>query len=412
MKLEGDRAMKRSASPILMIVIATVLLLGTVLLLAVGAHTVLVKPRGGAFDFYWLWQGGRAILAGENPYGPDTTRAIQQGVYGGPLPATQYQHVFPYPAFAAFILIPFLLIPFPLAVSIWVALQIPMLALAMKLGMDVLGLRPSPVQGAGILFLAILGFRYPTIVLVLGQVTLFVIVCMVLSARLFKAGHPALAGVSLAFAMLRPDVALIGLLAFALVSRTFSSLLKISIGFLATILGLVLLPIAFVGFWPTQWLSALSTYSSNPNATWPLSLLGSPLLILGSLILLLAWMIRYVIRALRSRSANDMSLAISALVLVSLLISKQTGSYNLTYALIPAVILIKLVPRKGLRLLVAFTLLLPWAYLALNLSSARLDLLLVPVQFVLIQEIVFNIFLRSRSPRIEAHHDIVNNLES
>lgn len=382
----------RSPNPILSIVVVVVLVLCTISFLAFGAYYLLVEPRGGAFDFYWLWQGGRAILAGQNPYGSSTTEAIQWGVFGTTLPTTQYQQVYAYPAYAAFVLLPFILVAFPLAVSVWIALQIPMFFLAMMLGMDVLGQRLSPVQAAALTVLAILGFRYPTIALVLGQVTIFVLVCMISSAWLYKAGHPTLAGVSLAVAGIRPDVALIGLFAFVLFSRPLSSLTGLIKGFLATTLILVAMPIALIGFWPTEWFLAISTFATNPYSTWPLAFLGSPYLIFFVLITLLAWLASYVIPALKSPSPRATSLAVSALILVALLIVKQTGPYNLTYSLVPAAILITLDPRRKFRILVASTMLLPWVYFTFNLSSGRSDLYLVPAQFVLIQEVASHLF--------------------
>lgn len=392
--IRGDGRGRRLPSPILATVVVALLLV-TVSALAIGFYYLLVEPRGGAFDFYWLWQGGRAILAGENPYGTSTTEAIQRGVFGTTLSTTQYQHVYPYPAYAAFVLFPFILVPFPLAVSVWLALQIPMFFLAMMLGMDVLGQRLSPVRAVALAVLAILGFRYPTIALVLGQVTILVLICMISSAWLYKTGHPILAGVSLAVAGIRPDVALIGLFAFVLFSRRLSALTDLIKGFLATTVILVAMPIGLIGFWPVEWLSALSTYATNPNAVWPIASLGSPFLILFVVIILLAWLARYVIAALKAPSPRNTSLAISALILVSLLIVKQTGSYGLTYSLVPAAILITLDPRKKFRVLIASTLLLPWVYFVLHRSSGAIDLLLVPAQFVLLQEIACNL---SHSP--------------
>ena len=48
----------------------TLLILGCLFILIVALMTVpsyqlLVKPRGQAFDLFWIWAGGQAILNGE-----------------------------------------------------------------------------------------------------------------------------------------------------------------------------------------------------------------------------------------------------------------------------------------------------------------------------------------------------------
>src|SRR5919108_4428812 len=85
------------------------LLIFSVVLMMLPSYHLLVKPRGQSFDLFWIWAGGRAVLAGQNPYGPETTQIIQLGVFKKIIPPNDYQHGFPHPAHITFVLLPFII---------------------------------------------------------------------------------------------------------------------------------------------------------------------------------------------------------------------------------------------------------------------------------------------------------------
>jgi hypothetical protein len=151
---------------------------------------------------------------------------------------------------------------------------------------------------------------------------------------------------------------------------------------------LALLPTFFIGFWPITWLKAIQSYGNNPFATWPPELLPWPWLRLVLGVGLVAWLGRYVWLGWRAPTPFSLSLLISATVLVSLILLPQTGSYNLSLALISALILTRYARPRWLKGLIVASLLLPWVYFWLDGSFDRLIFLLIPVQFILFQLLV------------------------
>lgn len=355
--------------------------------MTIPSYQLLVKPRGEAFDLFWIWAGGRAILRGENPYGPETTRVIQLGVFNKIIPPHQYQHGFPHPAHIALVLLPFAVLPFFWSIIIWLSLQIPLFMVILLLGFDLLKWPVRPIWLFVLTILALLGFRYPINAYVVGQLTFFIIFCFVLSAWLFKEGHPRWSAVALAGATIRPDLALLAIVTALLLIRRSPRRVTFIITLLITGLIFFIIPTLFIGFWPLIWLQALQSYGANPFATWPPELLPALWLRAGLLLLLATWTGRYVWLAWQNPNLNNNCFMTSAIILFGLITLPQTGSYNLTFCLIPAFILIRYARPTWLRVIIAASLLMPWFYLALSEPFDVLIFLLIPGQFILLQEV-------------------------
>jgi hypothetical protein len=347
---------------------------------------LLVEPRNQAFDWFWIWAGGQAILTGQNPYGPETTRIIQLGVFQKIIPPDQYQHGFPHPAHIAFVLGPILMLPFFYSVLLWLSLQIPLFMATLLLGLNLLKWPIRPLFLFFLTLLITLGFRYPLNVYVLGQLTFFIIFCVLLSLWLFQQHQPRWAAIALACATIRPDLSLLAILLSLLLIRLASLRREFLVTLLLAGLGLALLPTLFIGFWPLTWLKAIQTYGHNPFATWPPELLPWPWLRLVLGVGLVAWLGRHLWLVWREPTLFSQSLLISATVLVSLILLPQTGSYNLTLVLIPALILLRYARPLWLKTLIAGSLLMPWVYFWLGYD--RLIFLLIPGQFILFQFMV------------------------
>lgn len=358
-----------------------------VILMMIPSYELLVKPRGEAFDLFWIWAGGRAILAGQNPYGPETTRVIQLGVFNKIIPPHQYQHGFPHPAHIAFVLLPFVILPFSWSVLIWISLQIPLFMATLLLGFRALNWSVSLINLFLLTLLALVGFRYPMNVYVLGQLIFFVLFCLLLSVWLYQNDHPRLAAVALACATIRPDLALLAFVLAFILTRHSSRQKEFVIALLIAGIVLALVPMLLIGFWPLTWMNALRSYGSNPFATWPPELLPFPLaaiLVAG----LIIWTGRYLILGWQNPIPVYLALLVAAVTLLGLVIFPQTGSYTLTFALIPAFILLYYTRSIWLKTLIALTLLSPWFYFMLDAPFDRLIFLLIPLQFIILQEVV------------------------
>lgn len=361
----------------------------SVALLMFPSYQLLVKPRGQSFDLYSTWVGGRAVLSGQNPYGPEPTRLIQLGIYKKLIPPPEYQHGFSLPAYITFVLLPFILLPFPCSVLLWISLQIPLFMLTLMIGLDVLDWSVGPFSLFLLAILTILGFRYPVIAYTVGQLTIFVLFCIVLSAWLYRHNHPRWAAVALAWATIRPDLSLAAILSALVLVKDSPRRNE----FIATLLGtgviLVMLPTILVGFWPLTWLKTIRAYGhGNPFVTWPPGLLPSPWLIGVLVIGVTVWTAYYLLFTWQKPTPFSQGLLVSAVVLWGLIILPQTGSYTLTIALIPALILLRHARPRWLRVMIAGSLLTPWLYFLLDQHLGGLIFLLIPLQFILLQESV------------------------
>ena len=361
-----------------------------VVLMAIPSYQLLVKPRGQAFDLFWIWAGGRAVFNGQNPYGPETTRTIQLGVFKKIIPPHQYQHGFPHPAHIAFILFPVVVLPFFWSVLGWISLQIPLLMVTLLLGFNVLNWPVRPAVLFLVAFLATVGFRYPINVYVLGQLIFFVMFCFALSSWLYRQNHPRWAAIVLACATIRPDMSLLALPVAFILARRSPRRAPFIITLLLSGVILVLLPMPFIGpLWPYTWVKAIFSYGSNPFATWPPGLLPSVWLQAVLISGLIIWVGRYLWLEWQQPSELHQSMLVSAVVLAGLISLPQTGSYSLTLALIPAIMLLRYARRRWLQITLAAGLVMPWFYFALGQPFDKLIFLLIPLQFIAFQEVVF-----------------------
>jgi hypothetical protein len=170
------------------------------------------RPRGNFSDLYPRWLGARELfLHRRNPYSPEITREIQAGYYGRPLDPTRAedprdQQAFAYPVYVVFLLRPTINLPFAdvqsgfrwllaglMAASVlfWIRALRQHLSIPWKLTAVVLMLGWLPtVQG-----------------IKLQQLTLLVFALLTGCACLLQAGSYAGAGVLLALATIKPQLA-------------------------------------------------------------------------------------------------------------------------------------------------------------------------------------------------------------
>ncbi|MDM8529572.1 glycosyltransferase family 87 protein [Anaerolineales bacterium HSG25] len=377
--------------------IVFVSLLVSTLLMTYPSYRLLVEPRGQGFDWFPVWVGSRAILGGVDPYGPETTATIHYGVYKNFPQPDEYQHGFSHPPYIAFILLPFVSLPYSWSVLLWVSLQIPLFMMMLLLGLRLLRWLPRPWELFGLILLSLIGFRFPIIVYVLGQLTFWVMACLLLSIWLYQQGQIRWAALAFAGATIRPDLAILATLPMLMLVWREPHRNRFLVMLMGVGAVLALLPVPFLGFWPTIWVESILAYgSNNPNATWPPSLLGNVWLGAGMLIMLALWLVYYSRLAWQIPSPRHQQLFISATILTGLIALKQTGSYNLTLVLIPSIILMRQTPNQAMRGLIALSLLSPWLYFSLGESFERLIFLLIPAQFIVWQEIVYRGWFRSR----------------
>jgi hypothetical protein len=170
-------------------------------------------PRGNLSDLYPRWLGARELLLRHrDPYSPEITREIQTGYYGRPLDPARFadpkdQQRFAYPVYVVFLMAPTIRMPFPLAQTYFRWIFVLLTLISIPLWLRVARWRPGVTVT---LILVILTFGSFAVVqgIKLQQLSLVVNGIMAASAAALIAGQFAVAGVLLALATIKPQLAL------------------------------------------------------------------------------------------------------------------------------------------------------------------------------------------------------------
>jgi hypothetical protein len=170
------------------------------------------RPRGNLSDLYPRWLGSRELLLHHrDPYSREITREIQVGYYGRELDASREgdprdQQGFAYPVYVAFLLSPSIGFPFQLVTIVFLWLLVVITAWSVPLWFRAIGWRPQPL----LLWTAIvltLG-SFPAMQgLKLQQLTLVVAALISGAMALLAGGYLFAAGVILAVASIKPQLA-------------------------------------------------------------------------------------------------------------------------------------------------------------------------------------------------------------
>jgi hypothetical protein len=170
-------------------------------------------PRGNLSDLYPRWWGARELLLHHrDPYSAEITREIQIGYYGRPIdPARAYdptdEQGFAYPVYVVFLLAPTITLPFALVQTGFRWLLIALTVASVPLWLRVLRWRASAWTTATLVLL-VLGSFQAIQGIKLQQLSLLVNGLITFCAILLAEGQFAAAGILLALATIKPQLAL------------------------------------------------------------------------------------------------------------------------------------------------------------------------------------------------------------
>jgi len=357
---------------------------------------VIGQRRASNFDYFWFYAGSRAILNGQSPYSQEVTEIIQRGYYGTILPEDHYQHVFPFPAYIAYLFFPLVFFPIEQSLVVWLALQIILLIASLLMMSRILLLKFTPLEYAALTLICSFGFVYPMITYANAQLSILMLFLFVLSAWNLNRGNLIFGGILLSLTSIRPDYFLA---AGSITIILLNDLKKTKVFIKALIITLVILVLSsflLIGFWIPDWLSFVTYYASgNPQVHWPPGFIEVVwyrwLMILGVLV----WGGRNLWRVYNQPDKENKLLASSAIVLVLFVLEKQTGPYYMTLLLIPAFMFFALIQDSRWRWTVGFLLVVP-TFLRFFMDGFNVlsEGLVVPLAFVLFQ--LFLEFILSR----------------
>ncbi|MFZ1919165.1 MAG: glycosyltransferase 87 family protein [Terriglobales bacterium] len=183
------------------------------------------RPRGNLSDLYPRWLGARELLLrGRDPYSPAVTREIQQGYYGRPLDRARPgdpkdQQGFAYPVYVAFCLGPTIHLRFEIVRKGFSWVLLGLTAATVPLWLRLLHWPLPPWAQAALVILTI-GSLPVMQGLKLQQITLFVAALLAVAMALLASDRLIAAGVVLAVATIKPQLA--GLLLLWLMIWTVS----------------------------------------------------------------------------------------------------------------------------------------------------------------------------------------------
>ncbi len=176
------------------------------------------RPRGNLSDLYPRWLGTRELLLHHrDPYSPEITREIQSGYYGRPLDPGRVedprfnepkdQQGFAYPLHVIFLLAPTIGLPFPVVQTGFRWLLVFLTLASVFLWLRVVRWRPSVATTAILIVLTFGGYAVVQGIK-LQQLTLVVSALVAGSAAALVAGYFSVAGLLLALATIKPQLAL------------------------------------------------------------------------------------------------------------------------------------------------------------------------------------------------------------
>ena len=224
------------------------------------------RPRGNLSDLYPRWLGARELLLrGCNPYSPEITREIQRGYYGRPLDPARAddpkdEQGFVYPAYVVFLLAPTVKLPFDEVESGFRWLLIALAAASVVLWLRVLGWRTSRATTL-VLVALMLGWLPIVQGIKLQQLSLLVAALLAGCGACLAGGWLSCAGMLLALAMIKPQLAwplLLWLVAWT--GSDWRSRRNFAVGFGLTMLLLAVGAELVLPGWPRMFFQAIGQY--------------------------------------------------------------------------------------------------------------------------------------------------------
>ncbi|MFQ6015919.1 MAG: glycosyltransferase family 87 protein [Anaerolineae bacterium] len=386
------------------------ILLGTAFALTTWAlYTFVTSPRPAAVDFLPLWLGGRAlILAGESPYSQAVTDQSQLAIYGQLADRGMDQLAFAYPLYTLFVLLPLVLLPYPLAQAAWMTLLLFAL-----LASSFLTLRAFNYDSRGSHLLTI-GFWtvlfYPAArCLALGQYAVIVLFWAALAFAAISDGRDLLAGLSLALATAKPQMVFL-VVPLLLLWAWWHRRWRIVAAFAITLAMLLLLSTLWQPDWVSQFLSRLGQYQQYVSLEPPVYVLSEALVGKGASpivpLLLAAVMIAYMLYTWRRSLSLDWHPFRHTLFLtmvVTLYVAPRTSVSDQVLLIVPLTAWFASLAQTGRKWLslaaIGALIVLPWTYFWATQEGWReTSLMTLPLPLI-----VLGILLWQKQPDLQKH---------
>ena len=224
------------------------------------ANSAYAVQNPGNNDFVSRWVGTRKFLMeGDSPYSENTTREIQELVYGRPANSDEDQALFVYPLFSVYLFAPFALISdYAIARAVWMTvLEVSLVALLM-ISLS-LSRWKTPAWTTAILLIFTVFWVHSFRPVLDGNISILVALFVALSFMAVRAGNDGLAGFLLALAAVKPQVILL-LAIFILLWSASTQRWRIFWGFISSLAFFSFTLMIFFPDWIWQFLRQLVTF--------------------------------------------------------------------------------------------------------------------------------------------------------
>ena len=304
------------------------------------------RPRGNLSDLYPRWLGARELLLhGRDPYSGEVAREIQAGYYGRPLDPSRPndpadKQGFAYPVYVVFFLAPLIGLPFAIVQKVFLWILIAVTAASIPFWLRVLRWSAPPWIQISLLVLAMSSLSVMQ-GLKLQQISLFVVALLALAMALLASDRPIAAGVVLALATIKPQLA--WLLLFWLMIWTVADWrhrYRLAVSFLATMAILMATSEWYLPHWIPRFWQAVREYQNYTGTTSVMGkLIGSPWSRAPELLIFAA--VTTACWRERRQAANTCSFALTlSLVLATTILLVPTYAPYNQVLLMPALLLL------------------------------------------------------------------------
>jgi hypothetical protein len=274
-------------------------------------------------DFYPRWGGARlALFERLNPYAAGTTARLQRNLYGEVLSQGVDQQGFAYPAHLIPLLLPLWLVnDVEIATAIWEGFSFVAIIMALW-ALGSVTSRPKPWVPA---WLA--AWAYSMVVIFQGQMTVLPLLGISIGIWAYFREKDFLAGAALVLSTVKPEIALLPIVAFAFVALR-ERRHQVITGFMTVGVLLTIASILISGWWLPDWISQLGDYAEYAQVSWaPGTAWEVHALLAIGLFSLLGFALY------RAQWTTELILAVS--IPVGLLILPQTLIWSMAILLIP-----------------------------------------------------------------------------
>ena len=303
------------------------------IMFSVCSYYLLARTRSHLSDFYPRWEGSRAVLARENPYSSEVSWRIQETMFGRRQEPYEIVQHYVYPATLTILLLPFWVLPYPLAISLWHGLLLLFLLLSPLGVILLLNWKIRSISFAYLLIFSLLAYRHPINTYVLGQFIPFILACLILAWWGIAANNSVITILGLLGLLVRPEVVVVPLLVL-LIHNCVEGRRRVVLTWAVISVLMWLVTRILIGPWEIEFLKGIISYTGYSFVQWPPLAVGSvwagmllALFVLGWGI----WMLREM-RGLPSQKRLPWEISIS--VLVTLIVLPQTNNYTLVIGLV------------------------------------------------------------------------------